>query len=152
MVQNNILPEISKAVDSSVKALNDKLANESAYTFVVPLMKGSLPLNLTMTTAPDFAQPGIINLQFDGKFVMPEGQEKNFTYAAVPPTSRVAHGLSEQFCFHESMLNSLINVYTAQNLPMTIDNANFTAIMMKAFPELPLAYGAGATYTFTVDL
>jgi len=47
-----MLPKVSAVVDTQVVAINKMMSNAGPYTFDVPLLGASFPLNLTLTSAP----------------------------------------------------------------------------------------------------
>lgn len=65
------VPKLGEAIEAAIATYSRAVANEGPYTFVVPLTKDNLSLNMTMTKAPSLSG-GLIQLAFDGGFAMPE--------------------------------------------------------------------------------
>ena len=117
----NILPKIGAAIDLEINKINDMIANEGEYTFVLPLMGNSLPLNLTMTHAPT-TKDNLIELFFNGIFVMPKNSSKKFDFDGditdYPP--RLEHSHSEQFWLHEDTIDSFLDVAGEMLFPIMV--------------------------------
>ena len=66
------LKNVGKLVDQSVNALNQKIMNESSYTFDITPFGKQMPLNMTMTNEPIIKpDSNLIKLNFDGLFDSP---------------------------------------------------------------------------------
>lgn len=107
------------------------VAGEGPYTFDISTFSKDMPLNLTMTKAPEMKKDSdLIKVYFDGLFDIPEGQNvtTNFTVKenSVWP-HRFNHSHSEQFMIHESMINSAMKVADNDIFPYMIDSKNITS-------------------------
>jgi hypothetical protein len=73
------LPRLSSFIDAKVSDINEMIAQESDYTFSVPIFGKNYPLNLTMTAAPKIGGE-LIQFYMDGQFDVAE----NATDASFP--------------------------------------------------------------------
>lgn len=137
------LPKISSLVDVEVEKIDEMLAQEGPYTFDVPILGKTYPLNLTMTTAPKIGED-LIQIYFDGLFHPAENatDEHNFPKEINSEwPMRFEHSHSEQFYIHESMINSLFRLLDDSVFPYTMKSTNLDAAVKAAFPELAKKYG-----------
>ena len=139
----NMLPKIGAAIDLEINKINDMIANEGEYTFVLPLMGNSLPLNLTMTHAPT-TKDNLIELFFNGIFVMPKNSSKKFDFDGditdYPP--RLEHSHSEQFWLHEDTIDSLLDVAGEMLFPIMVYSEDINKQLLQIFYELRKYYGS----------
>lgn len=137
-----MLPKVGAAIDEEVNKINAMIANEGEYTFVVPIMGDSLPLNLTMTHAPT-TKDNLIELFFNGIFDMPKNSTKKFNFdhdiTAYPP--RLQHSHSEQFWLHEDTIDSLLDVAGQSMFPIMVNSEDITKQLLQIFYELRHHYG-----------
>ena len=69
-VVDKLLGKLENKLTNTVNNLNDKVANEGPMTWESDIISKFLPLNLTMTAAPEFSnKDGLINLHLDGRFL-----------------------------------------------------------------------------------
>jgi hypothetical protein len=93
----DMLPKVSAVVDTEINAFNKMIANEGPYTFDVPLLGASFPLNLTMTSAPSISGD-LIQMNFDGLFDDAENTTSQFNFPIEVNAEwpeRFNHSLSE---------------------------------------------------------
>ena len=65
------LPKVSAVIDAEVEKIDEMLAQEGPYTFDVPILGKTYPLNLTLTSAPKIGDD-LIQIYFDGLFNLAE--------------------------------------------------------------------------------
>jgi len=141
---NDMLPKLSKAIDTKIQALNKAVAGEGPMTFVFPLMNNSLAVNMTMAHAPVSAvDSSLIGLFFDGMIVGDKVSTKNDDITALPP--RIQHDLSEQLWIHEDMVDSLVQQLESSVFPVELNDKSLSDEMKQVFREIPTYYGNNVT-------
>jgi len=146
---NAELPNLGKIIQKQVDKLNAALKAEetSPLAFAVPLFDNAA-LNLTMTASPDLSTQGLIKVYFNG-LILENGKARE-SIGGIPVPPRIEHFLSEQFWFHQSMLNSLMQVADDHIFPLDITSPGITAQLKQVFPELVAHYGKDMTLKLIV--
>ena len=148
---NDMLPKLSKYIDTQIMALNKEVAGEGPMTFVFPLMNDSLALNMTMAHAPiTEVDSNLIGLFFDGMVVGDKVKTKTDDITALPP--RVAHDLSEQIYIHEDMVDSLVQQLESTIFPVELNDKSLSDQMKQVFREIPTYYGNDATVALKLSM
>lgn len=153
-VIKDMLPKVSAVVDTEVTAFNKMVANEGPYTFDVPLLGASFPLNLTMSSAPKFGDD-LLQMNFDGLFDDAENKTSPYNFPIEENAEwpdRFEHSLSEQLFIHESTVNSLLRVADDSFFPYIVRNANISDSFLKAFPAIADKYGDKANVSIALTL
>jgi len=143
MIATSLIPYFEDEITAKVIKINQMIANEGPYDFEFPIYGNKLNLNLTMTTAPRTkVNYDLIELFFDGQFVLPEAEGAQRTrilgangdITDYPP--RLEHSNSEQFWIHEDTFDSLFKVASEEIFPIDYSSDYLQEHLETFFPEL----------------
>ena len=141
MAINDMMPKLSKFIDTKIQALNAAVAGEGPMTFVFPVMGANV--NMTMAHAPvTGVNSDLIGLFFDGMIIGDKVKTTTADITSLPP--RQNHSLSEQIYIHEDMVNSILQQFEPSVFPIEIKQKSLSDEMKQVFHEIPTVYGNDA--------
>jgi len=122
--------------------------HENDYTFVTTVFGEDYPLNLTSTMAPSLDDKGVVRMNLDGLFVMPQKQELKSNFKLLGhgfmPDSE-SYPQREQVWVHQDMLNSLIKKFVGTELVYGDDQVS--QLINEMLPEIERSMGKTDVYT-----
>lgn len=151
----SLIKSLPEMVNSEVDKINDLIANAGPYTFDVSV--GGMPLNLTMTKAPEL-QPNsdILRLNFDGLFNKKEnatlGENRFILGHSYFPNMSPLDG--EQIWIHQDTFNSALRDMKDFNLlPQTVPLTDDLLTSFEAvFPVIPQRYGKDVKMALSISV
>jgi len=122
---------VTQKINDKVDVLNKKLADQTADTWMSPILSPKAPLNFTSTSYFEFSQAeDLVKINVDGRFLDIEAEEIVVPQNVLNYTRQESHGLKgqmNQFFMNEAFVNSLLYDISDSYMPFTFQNENLEA-------------------------